>query len=152
MLQPGLQVMSISDLRELCVGKFDLSHNRAEMMAGIEAIVKRLRKAGILGQLWINGSFVTEKIDPNDVDILLYMDIGFFESASAEQKNVISWFVKELRESDQFDPHSSFNAPEGHPEYGIWDFMTAYWKKQYGFSRQTMMKGIAVIELGGDNK
>ena len=60
-------------------------------MEGLEIIVKRLVFAGVIGEIWVDGSFVTDKIDPSDVDILLLVDGKFFESASNEQQEIMKW-------------------------------------------------------------
>ncbi len=39
-------------------------------MAGLEAVIKRLVDTRIEGELWIDGSFLTEKIDPGDKVLL----------------------------------------------------------------------------------
>ena len=51
-------------------------------MDNLEKIVKRLAQEGIVGEIWVDGSFVTDKINPLDVDILVMVDGDFFDKAS----------------------------------------------------------------------
>ena len=67
----GLHEMAVPDMRTMCVANFPLSGTRAMIMEGLIAILKRLRTAGMGdADVWVNGSFLTKKIDPNDVDLL----------------------------------------------------------------------------------
>lgn len=43
------------------------SAQRKELMRGLESAAKNLRMAGVK-KIWVDGSFVTNKEDPNDVD------------------------------------------------------------------------------------
>ncbi len=36
-------------------------------------IIDRLSQYGIRGDLWVNGSFLTRKIDPSDSDVVLFV-------------------------------------------------------------------------------
>ena len=39
------------------------------LMTCLESIIENLCKAGMSGELWVDGSFLTEKIDPDDIDL-----------------------------------------------------------------------------------
>lgn len=71
LLEPGFHVTTLADLRSGCVTAFPLSKSRAQIMDGLEKFVDMLRSEGIVGDLWIDGSFMTQKLDPEDVDIVL---------------------------------------------------------------------------------
>ena len=47
---------------------FGLStHQHQKLMKGLRAAASNFEKAGVK-TLWINGSFITRKLDPNDID------------------------------------------------------------------------------------
>lgn len=73
LLSAGFHEMLLPALRQLCVDGFPLSTTRAGLMGGIEAICASLSTALIPASVWINGSFMTQKIDPNDVDLAVKM-------------------------------------------------------------------------------
>jgi len=56
--------MTLDALRELCVTPFPLSNTRPAIMAGLEQLLQDLINYGISADVWIDGSFLTEKIDP----------------------------------------------------------------------------------------
>jgi hypothetical protein len=43
-------------------------------MDGLDTIVGKLIAARIVGDFWVNGSFLTQKIDPEDTDVVLHVD------------------------------------------------------------------------------
>jgi hypothetical protein len=59
--------MSLTDLEELCVRRFPQSRTGEEIVNGLRSVIQRAVQTGIDGEVWINGSFLTEKIDPADV-------------------------------------------------------------------------------------
>ena len=117
-------------------------------MRGIESVVHRLVEAGICGDLWIDGSFVTKKTNPNDVDVLLHIKPDFYETTTDEQKQVIQWFRDEdLKDDYLCDSYVMRDHPQGDPQEAENEWWRSYWIKQYGWSRGLEMKGIAIVPL-----
>lgn len=71
--------MSLGDLEKLCVqsNMFRTSNTRSTIMQGLRHVVDTLSNEAIPGEVWVDGSFLTKKIDPADVDILLSVRDGF---------------------------------------------------------------------------
>lgn len=148
LLPLGWHQKSIAELRRLCVDRFPLSNTRDMIMRGLERIVDTLRSHNIVGDLWINGSFVAEKINPNDVDVVLFVDGAFLENATPQQKQAIDWLNSNLRDSHYCDSYVSTKWPESSPLYSYGEYWRAYWIRQWGFNRNDEpVKGIAVIPL-----
>lgn len=139
--------MSLTELRELCVNGFPLSTNRPKIMEGLEKVIERLRSNGIQGEVWINGSFVTEKMNPEDIDLVLRVSAEFYENATQKQRETVDWLASNLEDSHFCDGYLFFEWPEGHTNYQLGEDMYNYWMRQFGFSRGNEMKGIAVIAL-----
>ena len=143
----------MAELRELCVDGFPLSNTRDTIMRGLEEVVNTLRANDIAGDLWINGSFVTEKIDPNDVDIVLFVDGEFLENATPEQKQAINWLSSDLKGSYRCDSYTSVRWPESSARHWEGEYWRAYWTRQWGFDRSDApAKGIVVVSLEEDRK
>jgi len=62
-------------------------------MANLETLIGGLRFIGIEGKVWVDGSFLTEKIDPNDVDILLELDNETWDGLRANQRSDVEWLL-----------------------------------------------------------
>jgi hypothetical protein len=148
--EPGFYPMSLRDIRQGCVDAFPLSPTRADIMVGLETVVGRLTSGGIIGHLWVDGSFMTHKIDPEDTDLLLRLSRDFCLGANKTQLEAIRWYtVEDLKSLHHCHSFWWIEYPCDDPSYMQSEWSRAYWTRQYGFSRSDVRKGIAVIELSG---
>jgi uncharacterized protein DUF6932 len=86
LLPAGFHEMPLPALRHLCVDGFPLSTVRAGLMGGIEAICGSLSTALVPASVWIDGSFMTQKIDPADVDLAVRLSFAALPSPGPEQQ------------------------------------------------------------------
>jgi hypothetical protein len=132
----------------MCVTAFKDSKSRPAIMRGLEEVVGELSAGGVKADLWVDGSFLTQKIDPEDVDLVLRLPGDFYDNGTKEQKLLIEWFVSGmLKSSHKCDAYVWFEYSEGHPLHEKGEARRAYWLKQYGYSRGMEQKGIAVLQL-----
>ncbi|WP_371812686.1 hypothetical protein [Kaistia sp. 32K] len=97
----------------------------------------------IEGRIWVDGSFLTKKENPDDVDLLLEVDQVFLDRATADQCGFINWFQESnLYEKFRCDNYLLVKGSGPESEY-----MFAYWLRQFGFSRSNEMKGLATIHI-----
>lgn len=141
--------MTPAEIRHICVEAFPLSSTRAAIMDHLDEIIGRLDGTKTVGDLWINGSFLTQKIDPSDVDVLLRLDASFYDGLSTEHRAPIDWLNTNLRGSHRCHSFVILGWPESHSSYWAGEYMYAYWLKQFGFSRSDERKGIALVRLIG---
>lgn len=149
LLTVGRHVMTIEELRSLCISGYPLSKTRATIMLGLEAVIDRLRADGVLGEVWVNGSFMTQKIDAADVDIVLRVEASIYDNGTPDQQAAVDWMNSNLKTDYLCDSYVFFEWPESHPNYWLGEYSFAFWMRQWGFSRSGQMKGIAVIDLPG---
>ncbi len=97
LLTVGFHVMTVKEVRTLCVESFPLSKTRDGIMTKLETIIDTLGKEKIEADVWADGSFLTEKIDPEDSDILLHVQGDYYDNATPEQRKVIDWVNSNLR-------------------------------------------------------
>jgi hypothetical protein len=147
LLVPGRHNFSLAELRKLCVDLFPLSVTRQMIMIGLENVFKELQKKQIQGELWVDGSFVTQKINPNDVDIVLRVQANFYDNGTQEQRSIVDWLGSNLKDSHYCDSYFFTEWPETHANYWVGHYMYNYWMKQFGFSRGNSYKGIPVLPL-----
>ncbi|MBI4303798.1 MAG: hypothetical protein HY665_05625 [Chloroflexi bacterium] len=141
--------MNMNELRDLCVDRFPLSTTRPLITKGFEAVATELYHDDIKGEIWVNGSFVTEKMNPEDVDFVLRVPAEVYDNGSKSQRKRIDWLANDLKTQYHCDSYCFMEWPENHPNYWFGQYMHSYWMKQFGFSRRNEMKGIAVIALPG---
>jgi hypothetical protein len=147
LLPVGRHPFTLEQLRALCVEDFPLSTTRTGIMKNLEAVVCELAEAKVCGELWIDGSFLTEKIDAKDVDLVLRVDGAFYDACDATQRAAMDWVGGNLSDTHSCDSYLHFEYAAGDPNYWVGEYMHAYWMKQWGFSRGGDMKGIAVVKL-----
>ena len=152
MLAQGFHRLSVIEVRTLCVTNFLDSTVRSDLMAGYEAIHDRALSLGITGEVWIDGSFLTQKIDPDDVDFVFLIDAAFYDSGTRDQYEFIEWLI-----SNENDPKKAFFCHTDvvlvYPSASPWRHLTVadmrHWEeKVYGYSVAAHQpKGIVVVEL-----
>lgn len=82
LLPVGFHYLTLTELRALCVDdtRFSLSRRRRIIMDGVDRVVHRLVEAWIVGEVWVDGSFLTETIEPNDADIVVRCGGGIYRA------------------------------------------------------------------------
>lgn len=147
LLTLGFHPTSLADLRVMCVDNFPKSKTRADIMDGLEQVIGKLLAENIQGEVWVNGSFLTEKKDPKDSDILLYFDGEFFDGATPSQQNSVLWLKTDLKPGYKCDSYILPYYPRAHWWYNDLEWWKAYWMRQFGFTRKDEPKGLPVIKL-----
>lgn len=112
-------------------------------MESLETLCGELSQFSILSEVWINGSFMTEKIDPEDVDlVVVVMDDS--DSPFSDSQNMVLEKIRN-RSFSGCDSYVHRDYPPGHQSFNSGEAMRAYWIRQYCFSRNEDMKGLAVV-------
>jgi hypothetical protein len=153
LLPAGLHALSLADLEALCVDRFPLSATRRKIMTGLRQVVARITGSGISCALWIDGSFLTEKIDPLDVDLVALIPSRFYDNGTDEQRAVAEWLSgsdNQPKKLHHCDTHAEPMYPEGTPFHYMVPGAIEHWLRVYGRSVEAgEPKGIAVLELEG---
>lgn len=118
-------------------------------MPGLRAMVDLLTADAVRCNLWVDGSFLTTKLEPKDVDVVLEVTAAVIASATRLQKERLSWFASK-NDADVIQKHRDyacdcylfFDAP-GKPR------MRDYWMRQFGRDRSNRTKGIVVLQING---
>jgi len=69
LLPAGIYDCTLPELRER-FGKFQGSDQRARLLNRLEELVEAMRASGLFEAILVDGSFVTAKAAPNDVDLV----------------------------------------------------------------------------------
>jgi hypothetical protein len=110
-------------------------------------MLQSLTEESIKSEVWIDGSFLTTKIDPDDVDIVVIIEaqhVPVDTAASAWeilQRIVDQDFDQPLR----CDSYLYCDVPSGHPQYLENEVWRAYWIRPFCFTRKTETKGLVVV-------
>jgi hypothetical protein len=137
-LPPGIHDITEPDLANHFLNDFPLSSTRTKLVDGLQSYISLLRGLSIYLEIWIDGSFTTTKPNPNDVDIVIFINK---DEVNALDENL------QKRLSILFDNHIIKT------NYGIDVYVSdvndpifrAYWESWYGSDRNDNQKGIARI-------
>lgn len=72
LLPPGVHHMNLPELHALAVAPYLRDERRVELFNKLSTWLDAVRALGISGQLWLDGSFLTEKPLPGDIDCVLW--------------------------------------------------------------------------------
>jgi hypothetical protein len=139
LLPLGFHALDAIARRRICVERFPGSITRPRILTNLETIINQVNHSAIAGDTWIDGSFLTEKLNPDDVDIALIVTRATVQSFSAAQLQFFNDFSdRQLYDRYRLDSYGialDVGTPEGEYAY-------AYWLRQFGFSRGDVPKGI----------
>ena len=90
-LPPGVHDCSVAELKDR-FGRFQGSDRRPKLIERLEAFVADAQRAAIFAEIIVDGSFVTSKPDPGDVDLLLVLqpEHDFLASLPPAHYNLVS--------------------------------------------------------------
>lgn len=71
----GVHVCGLDEIKAR-FGSFQDADRRPQLFAKLEELIGELRRSSLIVALVVNGSFVTSKAAPNDVDVLIVLGAG----------------------------------------------------------------------------
>ena len=140
LLTVGPHAFDLQLLEEVTVKDFNGSKRRAKLFKSLESLVSELDNEAASCELWIDGSFLTKKAEPEDIDLTIVIDEAELNSLSVYLQNVIIAV-----------------ACGGHPLGKELDCFIiraadqkarAYWDDFWSSGRDNTPKGYAVVKLG----
>jgi uncharacterized protein DUF6932 len=143
----GFHRLTIENVEQVCVDQFPLSTIRATIFGVLTTFVQTLEAAQIAGELWADGSYLTEKINPKDIDLVLRVDGALYNSGTPEQRQAIDWVIANQKLTLRCDSYAFFEYPPGDSLHDEGQWWYSYWHRQWGFSRESDLKGIVVLSL-----
>jgi uncharacterized protein DUF6932 len=116
----------------------------------------RARREGIFALVpadmeWVDGSFVSLKLDPADVDVVTFVDGDTLDALSAADKQTfLDLFGSRLRTklATGCDSFLVIVRPVGHAHRATYDAFAAYWHKWWSRDRAGTEKGY--LDVRGD--
>lgn len=149
LLAAGFWKMSASELHALVVNKFPGSTRRPALWSDFSFALDELKRLYIPCVVWVDGSFLTEKIEPKDVDFVIEVELEFLDTCNAEQAALLERFSdRALRTRPVLHSFVMPSAPPGHSFHQDALRLHAQWKKDFGHSYvKREQKGIAQVEV-----
>lgn len=140
LLPPGLHPMDEAQLEAHFVDPFNGSATRRTLVSGLRTYLNALRRAGVTFEVWLDGSFTTQKVDPNDVDLVVFADPAELNRLPPALQTYLRGLFDRTSAKRQFGCDVLF-APSSDPN------LRSYWRGWYGFDRLEQPKGIARLAV-----
>lgn len=141
LLPAGMHGLNLAGLAALTLAEPCNTSIRIDLYARLQLYLGQIEAAGASGEVWIDGSFLTHKPDPSDIDLALFLDDATLVALDSETIALLD---------DLLDRHTA------RERYGIDLYMersgdfhrAAYWRGVFGFCHDDITpKGIAVLQF-----
>ena len=115
-LPPGAHGCALDEVRRR-FGEFQTTDRRPKLFDKLQALVREAWSTGLVAEIIIDGSFVTAKPDPNDIDLILVLNAGHDFSAELRpfEYNVLS--TRQARKIYGFDLLVAIHGSSVYAEY-----------------------------------
>jgi len=140
LLQPGIHDITVNDLSNYFVSPFSDQEKRIQLIERFGYLFEKVEQIGISFEIWIDGSFVTKKEEPNDIDIAFFYDPIQVNSLPADKKNIL------IEVSDNsLSKYRYYCDVYFIPNNDV--ALRSYWRGWFGYTRTEMPKGFARITV-----
>jgi hypothetical protein len=151
LLPQGFHSLTSEEVMELCVTAFPGSIDREGIMAGLQSILDRIKELDMVCEVWLDGSFITQKVEPDDVDFIVFAPMAILQTENPQLAEFIDWMNDNEDEPKKlFKCHTQIVFEDAQNQYAndlIGDTRKHY-EEVFGFSVSTHEpKGIVVLNL-----
>lgn len=147
-LFPGIHEYSYEEFEEQFVNKFLTSSTRSEIYKNLKEWLKLLMDILPPRYVWLDGSYLTTKMDPNDIDLVVFYRPEDIVALGHEGTNELDMVINQLSinyNCDAYFCYSLDHLPEDVISAnfkGQQKIMQTYWMGQFCFDRSRKPKGI----------
>ena len=137
LLGAGKHRLSLGELEDLAVVPFSGSGTRGSLFDALKELLRRMKLFGVRCELWIDGSFLTKKVDPEDIDLTIVIAKPDFDLMPPAMKNQITLLcTKQHTLSPALDCYLTDSTDKSRLEY---------WDSMWGSGRNNEPKGYIVL-------
>ena len=160
-LPEGVYDCTEASIEEVFVSRFPESLVRSELYSGFKSLRTLARNVSPPATQWVDGSFVTTKQDPDDVDVLSFVDYDTLERLPREQIGQVYELLgagDETKRKFRCHTYLERSCSPGHPHYRFFERERLYWLRWFGTTREATLedgttlpgkpKGFVQITLG----
>lgn len=145
MLSAGFHDCSVQEFISTFVDNFPTSQRRKIITNTLWDFAKEIFDIGLPCEFWIDGSFVTTKINPNDADLVLFLQIPHMNILGSQLTLFRQKYAGVLDIYFAYATSPENQQQASHADYQQFVTMRNYWRGQFGFDRVDSPKGIVRI-------
>lgn len=144
-LFPGIHPYNWSDFEQQFVKDFSDSQNRPFIYENFKKWIERLLDILPPQYIWLDGSYLTQKPEPNDIDLVAFYYPEDFQSQ--EQAFKVQEMINVVSRSYKCDAYFSLSLEHWTPEQkqqlpNDHSIMQTYWMGQFSYDRERRPKGM----------
>lgn len=145
LLAPGMHNLTLADIQALAVAPFPNDAQRTGLYQNLMNWVGALNACGVNGTLWMDGSFLTEKPSPGDIDCVLWYPQW---SPAANPTAANQQRVRRLLDKPTAKALFGLDLYIETPNQVQLVHRQAYWRGFFGFCHDTVTaKGLAEVGI-----
>lgn len=143
----GIVKILLSDFKSIYVDAFTTSSTRQSIYFKWQDYIEHFKNQ-ICSEFkqWVNGSYTTNKIDPNDIDLVnlveytddlnskAHLIVNFLTQGGSKDKYKVDGYFVQIYSTDD-------------PRYSLTEHWLNYWKDWFGHDRERREKGIPEISF-----
>lgn len=146
---PGIIETDMQTLERVCVFERPNNETRASLFSRLTIYFQQLSLIGVTLHVWVDGSFVTTKETPGDIDLCIWFNAKEMDGVNPDKQQLAATL---LHTENKAQLRARYGVDVYYAVHG--DVNTRmYWRGCYGFIRETeQAKGIPEIVVGGRNE
>lgn len=149
LLAPGRHFLTLDELRIRCVRRFSSREIRRRLYLNFEQLVQEILSHQIACHIVIDGSFLTEKPEPADIDFLISIDSEQYGSLPAKALELLQAIGNFNYIDKQLDGWLYIYYPRGHSNYEASEALFIELMDLFSLEHSgNWLKGVAVLRLG----
>jgi len=150
-LAPGRHLATADEILDALVDAFPNSTSRVPIYAQWQTLLEAIERMIKVEEQWIDGSFVTKKENPGDIDLVSHVDGPTLEQLGPVDQMLLHGVLAGHQSRDLHLCDSFFIAiyPEGHPARPIYEQALSIWESIFGTDRGGDPKGFVELQRDG---
>lgn len=146
-LPAGKHLASEAEVEDALVTPFTASNTRRPIFERWQHHRKAIADYVPIKEQWLNGSFVTDKRDPADLDVVTLYEGSEWDPLPTHKKMVLETLLlhKYTVAYWKVDSYPIAIRPPGHPHHSQYQNAVAYWDDWWGHDRAQTPKGYVVV-------
>jgi len=148
-LPQGIHRPDLIRFRQKFVDSFADSTKRSELYKGYIILSKRCCDLLFVRSHWVDGSYLTAKKDPGDIDMSIHVDGASLDSYAMGGNGFLSneESIRNLKKSYGCDVYIIPVYPKDSPLYRITEGWEDYWANWWGHTRDQKRKGYVEFDF-----
>lgn len=148
-LPVGRHRATVDEVEALLVDAFPSSQSRRALFDSWRNVVAAIQRILPIEEHWVDGSFVTAKEEPADVDVVTHFDGPQLEALDPVDQTLLRGLIsnKASQALHGCDSYIIAVYPPGHRGRAAYEAALAYWDQLFGHARDGKPKGYVEVVL-----